>query len=89
MLSELTSALRIEYIIGHLFSSFNFHHLKAFDMASTTLPPVYIVSAVRTPIGQFQGSLSSLNAVQLGSHVIKGNGESQPCEGSRVLRDSL
>jgi acetyl-CoA C-acetyltransferase len=34
--------------------------------------PVYIVSAVRTPVGMFQGSLASLSAVQLGSHAIKG-----------------
>ncbi|EON64194.1 acetyl-CoA C-acetyltransferase [Coniosporium apollinis CBS 100218] len=35
------------------------------------LPPVYIVSAARTPVGMFQGSLASLSAIQLGSHVIK------------------
>src|SRR5688572_25754618 len=33
---------------------------------------VYIVSAVRTPIGSFGGSLSSLNAVQLGATAVKG-----------------
>ncbi|KAF2155796.1 acetyl-CoA acetyltransferase IB [Myriangium duriaei CBS 260.36] len=33
--------------------------------------PVYIVSAARTPLGMFQGSLGSLNAIQLGSHAIK------------------
>ncbi|KAK3714647.1 erg10, acetyl-CoA C-acetyltransferase [Vermiconidia calcicola] len=33
--------------------------------------PVYILSAARTPTGMFMGSLSSLNAVQLGSHAIK------------------
>ncbi len=33
---------------------------------------VYIVSAVRTPIGSFGGSLSSLSAVQLGSAAIRG-----------------
>ena len=33
---------------------------------------VYIVSAVRTPIGSFGGILSSLTAVQLGSTAIKG-----------------
>ncbi len=33
---------------------------------------VYIVSAVRTPIGSFGGILSSLTAVQLGSAAIKG-----------------
>jgi len=32
---------------------------------------VYITSAVRTPIGSFQGSLSSMTAPQLGSLVIK------------------
>lgn len=32
----------------------------------------YIVSAVRTPIGSFGGSLSSLTAIQLGSAAIKG-----------------
>ena len=35
-------------------------------------PPVYIVSAVRTPIGSFGGVLSSLSATELGSAAIKG-----------------
>ncbi|KAI5798989.1 Thiolase, N-terminal domain-containing protein [Geopyxis carbonaria] len=34
-------------------------------------PEVYIVAAVRTPIGSFQGSLASLSATQLGAHAIK------------------
>ncbi|KIW03890.1 uncharacterized protein PV09_04735 [Verruconis gallopava] len=34
-------------------------------------PPVYIVSAARTPVGQFLGSLSALSAPKLGSHAIK------------------
>ncbi|KAG9902804.1 thiolase, partial [Aureobasidium melanogenum] len=38
-------------------------------MAPST--PVYIVSATRTPVGQFLGSLSSLSATQLGAHAIK------------------
>jgi acetyl-CoA C-acetyltransferase len=33
---------------------------------------VYIISAVRTPIGSFGGSLSSLSAVKLGSTAVKG-----------------
>ncbi|MCH2216029.1 MAG: acetyl-CoA C-acyltransferase [Flavobacteriales bacterium] len=33
---------------------------------------VYIVSAVRTPIGSFNGSLSSVSATQLGAAAIKG-----------------
>ncbi|HYG20994.1 MAG TPA: beta-ketoacyl synthase N-terminal-like domain-containing protein, partial [Ohtaekwangia sp.] len=32
---------------------------------------VYILSAVRTPIGSFGGSLASLTAVQLGSIAVK------------------
>lgn len=34
---------------------------------------VYIVSAVRTPIGSFGGKLSSLTAIELGSTAIKGS----------------
>jgi len=37
-----------------------------------TLPPIYVVSAARTPIGAFQGSLASLRAPDLGSIAIKG-----------------
>src|SRR6187551_3312826 len=33
---------------------------------------VYIISAVRTPIGSFGGSLKSLSATQLGAIAIKG-----------------
>ncbi len=36
------------------------------------MKPVYIVSAVRTPMGSFGGVLSSLSATQLGSSAIKG-----------------
>jgi len=36
------------------------------------LPPIYIVSAARTPIGAFQGSLSPLRAPELGAIAIKG-----------------
>jgi acetyl-CoA C-acetyltransferase len=30
-----------------------------------------IVSAVRTPVGKFQGALSSLTAIELGAHVVR------------------
>ncbi len=36
-----------------------------------SLPPVFIVSATRTPIGAYLGSLSALSAPQLGSIAIK------------------
>jgi acetyl-CoA C-acetyltransferase len=39
---------------------------------ATTLPPVYIASAARTPIGAFLGALSSLRAPELGAVAIKG-----------------
>ncbi len=37
-----------------------------------SIQEVYIVSAVRTPIGSFGGALASLSATQLGSIAIKG-----------------
>jgi acetyl-CoA C-acetyltransferase len=40
-------------------------------MADSTIKEVYIVSAVRTPIGSFGGTLSSISATQLGAHAIK------------------
>lgn len=40
--------------------------------------PVYIVAATRTPIGSFQGSLSSLSATELGSIALKGALERLP-----------
>lgn len=40
-------------------------------MPSGALPPVFIVSATRTPIGAYLGTLSSLTAPQLGSTAIK------------------
>ncbi|RDW87693.1 acetyl-coa acetyltransferase-like protein [Coleophoma crateriformis] len=40
--------------------------------------PVYIVSAVRTPVGSFLGSLSSLSATQLGGIAIKAAVERVP-----------
>lgn len=45
---------------------------------------VYIVSAVRTPIGSFGGMFSSLTAVQLGSTAIKGVLEKAGVEASEV-----
>jgi acetyl-CoA C-acetyltransferase len=36
------------------------------------LPPVYIVSAARTPIGSFLGNLSSVRAPDLGATAIRG-----------------
>ncbi|MFP4292128.1 MAG: acetyl-CoA C-acyltransferase [Cyclobacteriaceae bacterium] len=45
---------------------------------------VYIVSAVRTPIGSFGGSLSALSAVDLGAAAIKGALQKAGVEASAV-----
>jgi acetyl-CoA C-acetyltransferase len=37
-----------------------------------TMKEVYIVSAVRTPLGSFGGSLASVSATKLGAAAIKG-----------------
>jgi acetyl-CoA C-acetyltransferase len=44
----------------------------------------YIISAVRTPIGSFGGTLSSLTAIQLGSAAIKGALEKAGVEAGHV-----
>jgi len=45
---------------------------------------VAIVSALRTPIGQFGGSLKNVNAVQLGSYVIKAVLEQAGVQGDQI-----
>lgn len=45
---------------------------------------VYIVSAVRTPMGSFGGALSSFSAVQLGSFAIEGALKKAKVKASRV-----
>ena len=45
---------------------------------------VYVISAVRTPIGSFGGVLSSLTAPQLGAIAIKGAVEKAGIDKSKV-----
>jgi acetyl-CoA C-acetyltransferase len=45
---------------------------------------VYIVSAVRTPIGSFGGSLTSLSAVQLGGIAVKGALQKAGVDGKQI-----
>ena len=42
------------------------------DSKSISMNEVYIISAVRTPIGSFGGSLAAVSATQLGAAAIKG-----------------
>lgn len=51
--------------IDKIFKCNNFYHLLSCQ-------EVFIVSATRTPIGSFLGSLSSLPATKLGSIAIQG-----------------
>src|SRR5260221_6337923 len=37
----------------------------------SSMTDIVIISAVRTQIGKFQGSLKSMTATQLGAHVVK------------------
>src|ERR1044072_9935504 len=46
--------------------------------------PVVILSAARTPLGRFQGDLSSLSAHNLGSHVIGAAVERAKLEPERI-----
>lgn len=50
----------------------------------SSLAPVYIVSAVRTPIGAFLGSLSALSAPRLGAVAIRAALEKAKVEASLV-----
>lgn len=57
-----------------------------------TMKEVYIVSAVRTPMGSFGGSLASLSATKLGAIAIKGALDRiglQPAEVQEVLMGSV
>ncbi|MDC0214906.1 thiolase family protein, partial [Gammaproteobacteria bacterium] len=45
---------------------------------------IYVIGAARTPIGSFQGSLSSLSAPELGAHAIKASIEQAAIEKSEI-----
>jgi acetyl-CoA C-acetyltransferase len=47
-------------------------HPNQWNFIMKSHPPVYIVSAVRTPMGSFMGALSSIPATALGSIAIRG-----------------
>jgi len=59
---------RLERILGHL----NVTEEVLFQNVSNSQDDVVILSVARTPLGSFNGSLSSLSAIQLGSAAIKG-----------------
>src|SRR2546430_1571458 len=42
-----------------------------FSLEVSTMKDVVIISAVRTPVGKFQGALKSMSATQLGAIVVK------------------
>src|SRR5580704_10532996 len=52
--------------------SYNVRRIRTSNQAEhAIMEDVVIVSAVRTPIGKFQGSLSDLSAPQLGAIVVR------------------
>lgn len=50
---------------------FTLHQPKIINLKTQIMQEVYIVSAVRTPIGSFGGNLSSLSATQLAAKAIE------------------
>jgi 3-oxoadipyl-CoA thiolase len=50
----------------------------------TTLRPVYLIDAVRTPIGKFAGSLSSVRTDDLAAHVVDALVKRQPACAERI-----
>src|SRR3546814_17652263 len=63
-----------------------------FDQPRRTSPPmtssrdIVIVSAARTPVGSFNGALTSLSAAELGTVAIKAALERAGVEGGEVSR---
>ena len=53
------------------------------------LDEVVIISACRTPVGKFQGSLSDLSAPQLGAVVVREAVKRAPPDSVRIRRDKL
>ena len=45
---------------------------------------IYVIGAARTPVGSFQGSLSSLSAPELGAHAIKASIEQAAIDKSEI-----
>jgi acetyl-CoA C-acetyltransferase len=56
---------------SHAFTYVNTYNLLNRNMKLKSMTDVVIVSGVRTPIGRFQGGLSTLSACQLGSTALK------------------
>jgi len=62
---------RVSQILAHFNDNKQALTINTINTSSTVGEDVFIVGATRTPMGSFGGALSSLSAVQLGSHVIK------------------
>ncbi len=58
--------------------------MRNIKFAFSTIRPVYIVAAKRTPIGAFLGKLSHLTAPELGGIAIKGSLDSIKLNPSEV-----
>ncbi|KAJ3409012.1 erg10, acetyl-CoA C-acetyltransferase [Chytridiales sp. JEL 0842] len=65
--AQVKNGVNVDKIIEHILEAY-----ENSGAAAAVRAPVYIVAAVRTPIGGFGGSLASFTAPQLGSIAIKG-----------------
>eukprot|EP00808_Paulinella_micropora_P003783 g38011.t1 len=75
LLGRASSVVRADSVSKRLFSSLDFEsvHVKAqIPAQGRTMSDVCIVNGARTPIGDFQGGLSTLSASELGGIAIKG-----------------
>jgi len=71
MLSKLKINTLSQSHLSRLISLASSNNLHTSASTNAELNEVVITSAVRTPMGSFQGSLSSVPATKLGSHAIK------------------
>lgn len=69
---KMTRLILLLLLYGPLPYSFTAKHFLTFAPQISYMKEVYIISAVRTPIGSFGGSLRGFSATQLGAVAIKG-----------------
>lgn len=72
--TSCTACLPLHFHVHPAFNPF-FFHIASPRMAPAPRPSVYIVSAVRTPIGQFQGHVPPKSLLDVYSTIIQVTGK--------------
>ena len=85
MLSKLKLNTLSPSHLSRLISLASSNKLHTSPLTNAQLNEVVITSAVRTPMGSFQGSLSSVPATKLGSHAIKNAVEKSGIKPEQVI----